>query len=64
MSFLLLRTRGFLNEIPPGVQAYIVAYALRRIKPDKPNWVVFYPSGGVEEHLEDEGRTLITSMKA
>ncbi len=56
MSFLLLRTRGFLNEVPPEVQADVIAYALHRIKPDRPNWVVFYPDGEAEGHIEDEGR--------
>ena len=57
-----MRTRGFLG-LPKEVQAKIMAYAIRRIKPEKPNWVVFHPDGHtVEEHLEDEGRTLATAM--
>lgn len=63
MSFVLMRTRGFINDIPPEIQADVMAYALHRIKPDRPNWVVFYPEGERQEHLEDEGRTLITTLK-
>jgi len=64
MSFVLMRTRGFISDIPPEIQASIMTYALRRIRPDKPNWVVFYPEkSGRKEHLEDDGRTLITTMR-
>lgn len=45
-----------MNEVPPEVQADVIAYALHRIKPDRPNWVVFYPDGEAEGHIEDEGR--------
>lgn len=65
----IMTTRGFLSEVPESVQARIMLYALRRIKRDKPNWVVFYPPdsppSNCEEckteqpHLEDEGRTLV-----
>jgi hypothetical protein len=58
---VVMRTRGFLG-LPEDVQAKIMSQALGRIKPDKPNWVVFRPGNGVEEHLEDEGRTLVTGM--
>ena len=62
MSFVMMRTRGFLG-LPEEVQAKIMAYAIRRIQPEKPNWVVFHPDGQtVEEHVEDEGRSLITAM--
>ena len=63
MSFVLMQTRGFQSEIPEDVRGRIICYALRHIKVEKPNWVVFYPDGGVKEHIEDEGRTLITSMQ-
>ena len=64
MSFVLMRTRGFSSEIPPGIQGKILTYALRRIRPDKPNWIGVYPNDGeTKEHLEDEGRTLITAME-
>ena len=64
MSFVLIRTRGFVSEIPPDIQGKIMTYALRRIRPEKPSWVVFYPNDGKrEEHLEDEGRTLITVLE-
>ena len=56
-----MRTRGFI-KLPEEVQAKIMAYALRRIQLDRPNWVVFYPGNGAKEHLEDEGRTLVTAM--
>ena len=57
-----MRTRGF-TGLPEEVQAKIMAYGLRQIQPAKPNWVIFHPEGnGVEEHLEDEGRTLVTGM--
>jgi len=58
---VVMRTRGFMG-LPEDVQAKIMSHALGRIKPDKPNWVVFRPGNGVEEHLEDEGRTLVTDM--
>jgi len=59
---VIMRTRGFIG-LPEEVQAKIMAEALKQIQPDKPNWVVFYPqNNGVEEHLEDEGRTFITTM--
>ena len=58
---VIMRTRGFI-ALPEDIQAKIMAYALGRIKPDKPNWVVFRLGNGVEEHLEDEGRTLVTGM--
>lgn len=58
-----MRTRGFISDVPKEIQANIMAYALRRINPKKPNWVVFYPESEKKEHLEDNGRTLITSMK-
>jgi len=57
---VIMRTRGFIG-LPEEIQAKIKDYALRRIQPEKPNWIVF-KTDGVEEHLEDEGRTLITSM--
>ena len=70
MSFVLMRTRGFITDISPDTQAKIIAYALPRMivanaLQKKPNWVVFYPdhAGKTDEHLEDEGRTLITTMK-
>jgi len=64
LPYVIMRTRGFIADIEPDLQAKIMHYALRRIKPQKPNWVVFYPEGeGKKEHLEDEGRTLITTMK-
>jgi len=59
MEYLLLFTQGFL-ELPEKIQGRIIHYTLNHIKPDKPDWIVFYPDG--EERLEDGGRTLITSM--
>ena len=60
MSFVIMRTRGFIADISTNLQGKIMLYALKRIRPEKPNWVVFYPDGKeVREHLEDEGRTLI-----
>ena len=57
-----MRTRGF-TGLPEDVRAKIMAYALPRIKRDNPNWVVFHPGNdGVEEHVEDEGRTLVTAL--
>jgi len=59
---VIMRTRGFIG-LPEEIQAKIMAEALKQIRLDKPNWVVFYPQNdGVEEHLEDEGRTFITTM--
>ena len=61
-SAVVTRTRGF-NGLREEIQAKIMAYALKRDQPDKPNWVVFHPeNNGVEEHLDDEGRTLATVM--
>lgn len=62
MSFVIMRTSGFIREIPEEVQTNIVTYALRRINP-KTGMVVFYPDGEKEEHIEDEGQTLITTIK-
>ena len=62
INVVMMRTKGF-TGLPAEIQAKIMAYAIKQIQPDKPNWVVFHPNGnGVEEHLEDEGRTLITDM--
>ena len=59
---VIMRTRGFI-ELPEEVQAKIMAHALGRIKRDRPNWIVFHSAGnGVKEHLEDEGRTLVTTV--
>jgi len=65
----IMWTRGFLSEVPEEIQAKIMAYGLRNIKPDKPNWVVFHPPDrppkncklceAGQPHLEDEGRTLV-----
>ena len=63
MDYVLMRTRGFITDIPEDLQGKLMAYALRRIRPQKPNWVVFKPDGQVTEHLEDNGRTLITTMQ-
>ena len=63
MSFVLMQTRGFQSEIPEEVRGRILQHALEHIKPDKPNWVVFYPDGEVKEHREDEGRTMITTTQ-
>ena len=60
-KFTILRTRGFMSEITPELQGKIMAYATKHIRPQKPNWVVF--SDGVKEHLEDDGRTLVTPIK-
>ena len=52
-----------MSEIPPDIQGKIITHALGRIRPEKPSWVVFYPNDGKkEEHLEDDGRSLITVM--
>jgi len=62
INAVMMRTRGFMG-LPEDVQAKIMAYGLKRVQPDNPNWVVFHPeNNGVEEHLEDEGRTLVTAL--
>lgn len=57
-----MQTRGFQSEIPEEVRGRIVEHALKHIKADKPNWVVFYPDGEIKR-VEDEGRTLVTTMQ-
>ena len=61
-------TRGFQGLIS-DVQAEIMSKATSRIHPTKPDMIVFYPEGytngkpNTTEHLEDNGRTLITTIK-
>ena len=57
-----LLTIGF-RGLNPDVQGDIMYKAFKRISPNKPDMIVFYPEGEREETLEDEGRTLITTQK-
>lgn len=57
-QFMIVRTVGFISEIPEDVQAKIMSFALKRISP-KTNFVVLDPECR-ENCLEDEGRTLRT----
>jgi len=60
----IVRTVGFIHDLPEEVQDQIIGYTLRKIRPETPNFVVLYPQQDPrEEHLEDEGRTLIASAK-
>ncbi len=60
MSF----TRGF-QGLVSDVQADIMSKATNRIHPTKPNMIAFYPEHrtDIKEHTEDNGRTLITTIK-
>jgi len=60
MDKVILRTRGFISDIPEDKQAEIMSVALHSINP-KTNWVVFGKEAK-KEHFEDEGRTLIVPM--
>ena len=57
---MILRTIGFMNEVPPNLQARIIEYTLKHISP-KTDMVVFYPHR-VNPHYEDDDRTFITFM--
>ena len=56
--FMIVRTVGFISEIPEDVQAKIMSFVLKRISP-KTNFLVLDPECQ-ENKLEDEGRTLRT----
>jgi hypothetical protein len=60
---LLLRTRGFINEIDPDMQAEIMEKGLKRINPKAPDFIVFDPKAD-RERIEDEGRSVILPSKA
>lgn len=57
-----LFTPGF-QGLHPDIQADIMHKSFKRISPDKPNMIVFFPEGEREEILEDQGRTLVTTAK-
>jgi hypothetical protein len=59
---LLLRTRGFIHEIDPDIQAEIMEKGLKRINP-KTDFIVFDPKAE-KERIEDEGRSVILPSKA
>jgi hypothetical protein len=59
---LLLRTRGFIHEIDPDMQAEIMEKGLERINP-KTDFIVFDPKAE-SERVEDEGRSVIFPSKA
>lgn len=60
---LLLRTRGFIHEIDPDIQADIMEKGLKRINPKAPDFIVFDPKAE-KERIEDEGRSVIFPSKA
>jgi len=57
----LVTTPGFMASVNTYQLMHIFLTTVRRIRPDGPNWVVFKPDA--EQHLEDEGRTLVTPCK-
>ena len=57
-QFMIVRTVGFISEIPEDVQVKIMSFVLKRISP-KTNFLVLDPECR-ENRLEDEGRTLRT----
>lgn len=61
-NLLVLRTRGFVNDVPSDLQGTIIAAGMRKIQPETPNFLVFDPKADNETE-EDDGRTLRISMK-
>ena len=60
-AFTIVQTIGFITEIPSQVQVLIMEHALKHMTP-KTDFIVYKPEP-CQTHLEDEGRTLITSME-
>ena len=60
MNKVIMRTQGFIHDIPSEKQGEIMTIALSKINP-KTDWVVFKKEAK-KEHLEDEGRTLVVPM--
>jgi len=60
MNKIILRTKGFIDSIPPEKQDKIMSIAVSKINP-KTNWIVFKKEAK-KEHFEDEGRTLVVPM--
>jgi len=58
----IVATTGFMETVNTYQLMHIVLKALKSIRPKRPNWVVFNAEP-TEEHTEDEGRTLITSIE-
>lgn len=59
---LLLRTKGFFNEIEPELQVDIMERGLNGLNPET-DFLVFDP-GAVLERIEDEGRTVVYPSQA
>lgn len=59
-KFVLTSTTGFITTTPEDVAAKILRYALSKISPAT-DFIVFL-TDPVKEHLEDEGRSLITHI--
>ena len=57
----VLRTRGFIKEIEPDLQADIMEKGLKRINP-KTDFIVFDPKAS-KERTEDEGETVRVPSK-
>jgi len=62
----IIATTGLMSTVNNYQLMHMVTKTLDRIRLDKPNWIVFNPSEKVgddfTEHLEDDGRTLITKL--
>ena len=58
---LILTTPGF-RSLPEELQGYIMEIGLKRIRPGKPDWVVFDPNADKSQY-EDDGRTLRISTR-
>jgi hypothetical protein len=58
----IMLTIGFRTEIPEPYFTDIIDLAMKHIRPEKPDMIVFTPNTGEHIHLEDEGRTLIIPM--
>lgn len=58
----LMLTVGFRTEIPEPYFTDIMDLAMKHIKPEKPDMIVFTPNTEEQMRLEDEGRTLIFPM--
>jgi hypothetical protein len=56
-AFMILRTGGFISELSEDAQVKVMEYSLARIN-TKTDMIALDPKCK-ENHLEDEGRTLI-----
>lgn len=58
----LMLTIGFRTEIPEPYFTDIIDMAMKHVRPEKPDMIVFTINMGEHIHLEDDGRTLMFPM--